>query len=299
MNLRFLEAFLWIAKLGSFSAAAAKLHTTQTAISDRIRTLEQDFGVRLFERDSRKVVLTGAGQQLLPYAEQLLGLAQTMRKIMVDRAAQQGIVTLGVIESVVHSWLPELLQAVNQQFPNVVLEVRSDSTPRLRDELLKGAIDIVILTEQVADPAFENLLLMAYPMYWCAHPDVAVKVQTANDFEKLLDTQPVMTFMRDTDAYRDVRRALANSPNVRINPFSSIAAIISVATSGYGVAGLALPVIDKYVSSHQLQTIPVGPTLNDLPLYMAYPVTPNTPVIEQIADLIYALSRQNIYASQP
>lgn len=296
MNLRFLEAFLWIAKLGSFSAAAAKLHTTQTAISDRIRTLEQDFGVRLFERDSRKVVLTGAGQQLLPYAEQLLALAQTMRKIMVDRASQQGVVTVGVIESVVHTWLPELLQAINQQFPNVIVEVRSDSTPRLRDELLKGAIDLVILTEEVADPAFENLQLMAYPMFWSAHPDLAAQVTANPAFENLLSEQPVMTFMRDTDAYRDVRRALATIPNVRINPFSSIAAIISVVTSGYGIAGLAEPVIAKYLQAGSLQIIPHGPKLSDLPLIMAYPVNPNTPVIEQIADLIYALSRESPYA---
>ena len=72
MNLRFLEAFYWIAKLGSFSAAAARLHATPAAISERIRTLEEDLGVRVFERDSRKVSLTPQGQRLLPYAEQML-----------------------------------------------------------------------------------------------------------------------------------------------------------------------------------------------------------------------------------
>ena len=93
MNLRFLEAFYWIAKLGSFSAAAAKLHATPAAISERIRTLEEDLGVRVFERDSRKVSLTAHGQRLLPYAEQMLALRDAMKETVRDPGAQTGIIS--------------------------------------------------------------------------------------------------------------------------------------------------------------------------------------------------------------
>jgi len=70
MNLRFIEAFVWVARLRSFRAASEKLHTTQTAISSRIASLESDFGVRLFERDKRTVTLTHSGEELLNYAEE-------------------------------------------------------------------------------------------------------------------------------------------------------------------------------------------------------------------------------------
>lgn len=53
MNLRFLQAFVWVARLRSFKAAADRLHTTQAGISGRVATLEEQFGVRLFERDRR------------------------------------------------------------------------------------------------------------------------------------------------------------------------------------------------------------------------------------------------------
>ena len=71
MNLRFVETFLWVARLGSFSAAAERLHTTQAAISNRIATLERDLGIRLFERDVRCVRLTSLGQLAVPKAEEL------------------------------------------------------------------------------------------------------------------------------------------------------------------------------------------------------------------------------------
>ena len=71
MNLRFIETFVWVARLRSFTAAAEKLNATQAAISTRIATLEEDFGVKLFERDKRTVTLTHSGEELLNYAEEL------------------------------------------------------------------------------------------------------------------------------------------------------------------------------------------------------------------------------------
>lgn len=103
MNLRFIEAFVWVARLRSFKAAAEKLHTTQTAISARIATLENQFGVKLFERDKRTVVLTYSGEELLKYAEQLLGISARMMEAVADRSSYGGTVSIGAIETVVHT----------------------------------------------------------------------------------------------------------------------------------------------------------------------------------------------------
>jgi DNA-binding transcriptional LysR family regulator len=92
MNVRFLEAFVWVSKLGSFKAAADKLFTTQAGISSRIATLEQQFGVRLFERDHRAVTLTYQGSELLPYAERMIELQGPHAK----RGGQNRIVFGGV-----------------------------------------------------------------------------------------------------------------------------------------------------------------------------------------------------------
>ena len=71
MNVRCVETFRWVARLGSFSAAAERLHTTQPAISTGIASPERDLGIRLYERDVRCVRLTSLGQLAVPKAEEL------------------------------------------------------------------------------------------------------------------------------------------------------------------------------------------------------------------------------------
>jgi DNA-binding transcriptional LysR family regulator len=286
MNLRFLEAFYWIAKLGSFSAAAAKMHATPAAISERIRTLEEDFGVRIFERDSRKVSLTPQGQRLLPYAEQMLALRDAMKDSVQDASAQTGIISIGVIESVVHTWLPELLRELNQVYPGITIELYSESTPQLKQALAGDHLDLAILADEVEGEMFESVPLATDPMVWVAHPDIAAGVTDANAFEALLTRQPVMTFMRDTPAYRDVRRALAPVIGVRVNPFSSIAAIVSVLCGGYGLAALPSRVARPYLDDGRLSEIACGPRLAPLRLLLARPATGKQPVVDAVADLI-------------
>ena len=67
MNTRFVEAFLWSARLGSFRAASDRLHITQAAVANRIASLEEDIGARLFERDAKELRLTAVGTRLLDY----------------------------------------------------------------------------------------------------------------------------------------------------------------------------------------------------------------------------------------
>jgi DNA-binding transcriptional LysR family regulator len=288
MNLRFLEAFYWIAKLGSFSAAATKLHATPAAISERIRTLEEDLGVRVFERDSRKVSLTAQGQRLLPYAEQMLALRDAMKESVRNPGAQTGIISIGVIESVVHTWLPELLRELNQVYPGITIELYSESTPRLKEELLADRLDLAILADEVEGEMFESMPLASDPMGWYAHPEIARDVGDAKAFEALLARQPVMTFMRGTPAWVDVRRALAPVIGVRVNPFSSIAAIISVLRSGYGIAAISARVVAPYLERGELVGILHGPRLAPLRQLLARPNPGRKPVVDAVADLIAA-----------
>jgi DNA-binding transcriptional LysR family regulator len=289
MNLRFLEAFYWIAKLGSFSAAAARLHATPAAISERIRTLEEDLGVRVFERDSRRVVLTSAGHRLLPYAEQMLNLRDTMKKAVQDSSGQTGIISIGVIESVVHTWLPQVLRELTQVYPGITVELYSDSTPRLKEELRAGHLNLALMADEMDSELFESVPLASDSMIWVAQPEIATLAVDAKSFEALLAAQPVMTFVRDTPAYRDVRRILSNIIGVRINPFSSIAGIIAVLRSGYGIAALPARVANSYIADGHLTEICCGPKLAPLRLLLARPVSAKEPVVDAVADLVAAV----------
>src|SRR5436309_2511550 len=140
MNVRFLETFIWLAKLRNFRMTAEKLHTTQASVSNRIATLEQDFGVRLFNRTSLGVSLTQEGTKALVYAERILRLAQQMERDISDNTVVMGTIRIGVIDTIVHSWLPQFLERIHQLYPRIMIELTSDTSIQLSDQLLKGKL---------------------------------------------------------------------------------------------------------------------------------------------------------------
>lgn len=105
MNLKFLETFVWVARLKSFRLTADKLFTTQASISSRIAVLEGELGVKLFLRDSRGVSLTPEGLKVLDYAEQMMDTMQALKQSIETRSSKVGRIRIGVMDTVIHTWL--------------------------------------------------------------------------------------------------------------------------------------------------------------------------------------------------
>src|SRR5204862_24008 len=82
---------------GGISAAAREIHTVQSNVTMRIKALEDEIGLALFERHSRGMALTEAGQRLLPYAERVLSLLREAKVAARDHAAEQGVLQLGSV----------------------------------------------------------------------------------------------------------------------------------------------------------------------------------------------------------
>ena len=142
MNLKFLETFVWVARLNSFSLAAERLNATQATVSHRIATLERDLGIRLFERDTRELKLTALGIDAREHAERIVRLAADFRRRMSDPSGLAGTVRIGVIDTVVYSWLPALIERVREAYPDVVLELTAAITPEISDDLQDGRLDL-------------------------------------------------------------------------------------------------------------------------------------------------------------
>ena len=103
MNLRFVEAFYWVASLKSISRAAEKLFLTQSAMSSRISTLEGELGVLLLDRGDKQFKLTVAGARFLVYADKLLALQREVKREMGSTQQMAVSMRVGAIESVLHS----------------------------------------------------------------------------------------------------------------------------------------------------------------------------------------------------
>ena len=135
MNLRFVEAFYWVASLKSVTRAADKLFLTQSAMSSRIAALEEELGVLLLDRRDKQFRLTVAGQRFLTYAQRLLELQREVKAEMGSGTPQAIVMRIGAIESVLHSWLIPWIEKLRTEHPALELELTVETTPILMEQV--------------------------------------------------------------------------------------------------------------------------------------------------------------------
>ena len=279
MNVRFLEAFVWVARLGSFRAAADKLRTTQAGISSRIATLEEQFGVRLFEREHRSVLLTYHGTQLMPHAERMLEVRARMVEAMGQADSFSGMLRIGAIETVAHTWLPGLLSRFAARFPNATLELDSDITPRLRDHLLRGTLDCAILSEEITPGFIDNHRIANFTMAWVTGPSLASKLPVHRPLSLPdIAEHPIISFHRESGVYRNIAQGVSHCANLRVSYFSSMGAMLELARAGFGSALLPIAVVQGDLQSGRLVLLPMEPQPAPLPLVASVRLEPASPM---------------------
>jgi DNA-binding transcriptional LysR family regulator len=133
------QYFVAVAEELHFGRAAERLHIAQPSLSHQIRRLEQQLGVTLLERTSRRVELTPAGEALLTEGRRLL--TQSQRVVRVTRAAGSERLTVGFYGSAAGALLPRLLRAFGEDHPTVEVSVRDLLLGRI-DEILAGVVDV-------------------------------------------------------------------------------------------------------------------------------------------------------------
>ncbi|CDG84994.1 LysR family transcriptional regulator [Janthinobacterium agaricidamnosum] len=284
MNTRFLEAFVWAARLGSFRTAAEKLHITQAAISNRIASLEQDFGTRLFDRDTREIRLTFAGRKLLVHAERMLELCRDMYAASAAPSNVVGEVRIGAIETVVHTWLIPFLQRVQERYPGIEIQLTSESTRRLHEQLQQGELDIALQTDMLAGEHIRNTSSGAIAMGWvgCAagwpDPDTVFSVAQ-------LAERPIVTMNRGSQPDTALK-ALCQTEGVipqRIHNVSSISAIVRLVKAGFGIAVLPLAPLRDEIDQGNIALIRCASQLRPQRIVISYSKDLTSDAIELVA----------------
>src|SRR4249920_1736050 len=124
LTLRQLHAFCAVAELGSFTAAAGKLHLTQSALSVLVRELEHQLGTRVFDRHTRRVLLTEAGAELLPRAARVLAeLEQAVAEVGALRDKRRGRLRLAMPQLMASTLGARAIAAFHAQHPDVTIEL--------------------------------------------------------------------------------------------------------------------------------------------------------------------------------
>jgi DNA-binding transcriptional LysR family regulator len=142
MTLQQLESLKTIARLGSFSLAAQLQHVTQSTVSMRIAQLEEELGVKLFNRTKRSVLLTRSGHQVLAYAETILGLTTELKETLACPDVMSGTIRIGVAELLALTWLPRMVTQLTQQYPKIEIDIDVGLSSQMYDQVRAGQLDV-------------------------------------------------------------------------------------------------------------------------------------------------------------
>ena len=157
MEIHQLRYFVAVAEEGSFSRAAAREHVAQPSLSQQIQKLEAEMDQRLFDRLSRSVVVTEAGNCLLEYARKILVEIAESRRCLDDLKRDiAGRLTVGAIPTMAPYVLPKLIGKFQTRYPKVDLEILEDTTESLALRLEDGTLDIAIMSTCHKSPTLER-----------------------------------------------------------------------------------------------------------------------------------------------
>src|SRR5579859_4169398 len=161
MELRHLRYFVAVAEAGSLTVAAARrLHTSQPSLSRQIRDLEDELGAQLLTRRARGIELTPAGRAFLDHARLVLSQVEAAGEA-ARRVAHPSkpCFVMGFLTGHELTWMPEGLQVLRDELPNVDVVISSNYSPRLADALTKGKVDVAFLRREESAPELAYELL--------------------------------------------------------------------------------------------------------------------------------------------
>ncbi len=250
-----LETLLWIARLGTFRAAAERLNTTQPAISARVREIEEQLGIAIFRREGRNMVLTARGRRLVKECEPLWAGFEKALLTASGFEGATGTVRIGSGEIAAASCLPGFVHAVERDLPGVTLEIELDLTARMLTQLLGGTIDMALLAGPVASPGIRTAEIGSVGLVWVASRATA----QAGGFAQSL---PVWSIPSHSPLHGVMLETLAlNALTPRsISTCNNVRTLIEIIGGGGGAAVLPEPMVRGLLESGALAEILPRPT---------------------------------------
>ncbi|MBJ6749225.1 LysR family transcriptional regulator [Geomonas anaerohicana] len=239
MSLRSLRILTAIASKGSFTAAAEQLCLTQSAISLQIKNLEEELGVRLFERIGRGTKLNLNGKLVVERAREILELYDGIKTELSPSAAIRGVLTLGAVPTVITGALPPVLGRLRKEHQEMQVRLVSSLSAELVRQVQGGDLDAALTTE----PPF------AVPAQFQWHPYdeepffvVAPKGSETATVAELFQAYPFVRFDKTAWAGALVdRQLLAQGIRPReVMEFDSLEAALSLVEEGLGIAVMPL-----------------------------------------------------------
>ncbi len=219
-----IKALIAIEKLGTISEAAVQLRLTQSAVSKRIQSLENELGYSILEKDGRKVRLTSSGLQLLSKAKQLLYEIENLKDLAKDKKERE--FTIGIADSIASSWGPSVIRKSLNQIPRLKLDIHVHRSTLIIEQLKLGRYDLGIVTGTALDK----------DLTWT--PFLKEEMVLIGEHERG-SNQPIITIEIASSTWKEIGPSISKHNQLKNHPFlyvESFTAAAQMAREGFGLS---------------------------------------------------------------
>ena len=240
MDSRDLKVFETVARHSTVHGAARELNTVQSNVTMRIQQIEAELGVSLFERHSKGVRLTQAGQRLLPHALEVHAAIESAKRAVIEDGVPKGPLAIGTLQSTFTIHLSTMLPLYLAAFPQVDIALHTATTPILVDQVLRGNLDGAFIygpfehPELVSELFFEDVL-------------VILSAPAITDLSAMSLTNTRMIVLKSGWNHKRLETILAKRGlnHLRVLELGTLEAVLDCVSAGLGVTLMPKGVIDS------------------------------------------------------
>lgn len=260
MNLAAFEAFVKVMETGSISLAADQLFITQPAVTKRIHSLEEYFGVKLFESAGRGVQATHAAHSLLPKVKNWLNeLGDIHYTLSHEQGQVQGKLKIGTSHHIGLHHLPSHLRRYVQEYPDVTLDVHFVDSEQAHEQVIAGDLELAFLTlPPRGDARLNYVTIWNDPLVFVVAPFHPLAQQKNLCLENLLNYPSLLpsshTYTSQITLAEFEKQGIKPKVSMSNNPLESIRMLVSI--------GLGWSVLPKTLVNHDLHQLDINLEMN-------------------------------------
>jgi len=273
MDIAQLRTLIHVAELGSLSKAAGRLHIAQPALSRQIRLLEEELGIRLFDRHGRAMVLTEQGRDVLRHAIRVLAELEELRASAAGSDAPvSGHVAIGLSPTVADVISVPFVTAFRAKYPGIMVQLVSAYSGYLLDSLYRGEVDLAVLYDPKAARSLRSEPLMQESLFLIGPPDMERSGEDAVPFAEMASLPLLLPSTRH--GLRNILERFAQEAGVSLDvtvEMDSYTAMKDLVRHGYGCTILPLAPIYEDVAAGRLVAVPICDPSPTRQLVLSYP----------------------------
>jgi DNA-binding transcriptional LysR family regulator len=304
MDLRYLRTFVTVAELGTVSKAAERLHIAQPALSRQIGNLENELGLKLFNRVGRRLLLSSEGQQLLNDSRGLLNYARTLgERAQLLKLGDTGVLKVSASPHFIEGVFPDFLRRYAKRYPNVQVKLNDTVGPEQLAMLERGEVDLAQSLVRVIPPDaphFASHLLEPTDMLAASHPDLKLGRDATVEIARLAP-YPLLQIHTDFMIRRtfDAACRLAGfKPNILLESHAPHA-LLAMAEAGHGVAIIPSALRTHYYKLHIVRVTYRGRPLQEPLTVLSDKRRPLPPYATAFCEMLAAYVREVFPITRP